>query len=44
MNIFDPDESVNKKKYPVCMHWTKKNVYISICILCTCIKINYENI
>ena len=43
MNIFDPNECVNKDKYPVCMYWTKK-IYISICSLCTRIKINYENI
>ena len=42
MNIFDPNESVNKEKFPVCMQWTKK--YMSICALCTCIKINYKNI
>ena len=43
MNVFDPNESVNKEKFPVCMQWTKKQ-YMSICILCTCIKINYKNI
>ena len=42
MNIIDPNECVNKEKYPVSMHWTKKNM--SICVLCTCIKINYKNI
>ena len=26
MNIFDPNESVNEEKIPVCMHWTKKNI------------------
>ena len=51
MNTFDPNECVNKEKYPICMHWTKNiyiyiyiYIYISICALCTCIKINYENI
>ena len=24
MNIFDPNESVNEEKIPVCMHWTRK--------------------
>ena len=26
MNIFDPNESVNKEKFPVCMQWTKKHI------------------
>ena len=29
MNIFDPNECVNKEKYPVCMHWTKK-IYVNM--------------
>ena len=41
MNTFDPNECVNKEKCPVCIHWTKRK-NISICALCTCIKINYE--
>ena len=43
MNIFDPNESVNEEKIPVCMHCTRKNVYVNMA-LCTCIKINYKNI
>ena len=41
MNIFDPNECVNKEKCSVCMQWTKRK-NISICALCTCIKINYK--
>ena len=32
MNIFDPNECVNKEKYPVCMHWTKK-IYVNMCTM-----------
>ena len=43
MNIFDPNESVNEEKYLyVCIG--QKKIYMSICALCTCIKINYKNI
>ena len=43
MNIFDPNESVNEEKIPVCMHWTKKNIYVNMCTMYMH-KINYENI
>ena len=29
MNIFDPNECVNKEKCSVCMHWTKK-IYVNM--------------
>ena len=42
MKIFDPNESLNKKNsLYICIEQKK---YMSICALCTCIKINYENI
>ena len=43
MNIFDPNECVNKEKNTlyVCIGQKK---YLSICALCTGIKIHYKNI
>ena len=38
MNIFDPNECVNKEKYSLYVCNGQKK-YMSICILCTCIKI-----
>ena len=32
MNIFDPNECVNKEKCSVCMHWTKK-IYVNMCTM-----------
>ena len=32
MNIFDPNERVNKEKYTLCMHWTKE-IYINMCTM-----------